>query len=229
MTNVPARSRSTGVPYQVMDIIIQPGCASSQVVRSETGSFPGVIDYDAEAERYDATRGGPARAEAAAAALAHLLGNDVRTVLDVACGTGLVGRMLAKHGYAVHGVDRSAGMLRYGSTRLSGRVAQCDARNLPIRAGAVDAVTTVWLLHLLDDAEPVIAEAARVLRPGGLYVTTVDKARADGRTGKPGTPTDDPATVSAVAARYGFSRTGETTFVGVGNAVYQLVAFTLSV
>jgi hypothetical protein len=58
MTNVPGRSRSAGVPYQVMDIIIQPGCASSQVVRSGTG----VIDYRASApvnaeERFPGGRG----------------------------------------------------------------------------------------------------------------------------------------------------------------------------
>jgi predicted TPR repeat methyltransferase len=58
-------------------------------------SFADVIDYDAEAERY---------------ALAQLLGSHTRTVLDVGCGTGLVGRRLAEPEYRVYGVDRSAGM-----------------------------------------------------------------------------------------------------------------------
>ncbi|NEB79499.1 class I SAM-dependent methyltransferase, partial [Streptomyces sp. SID14478] len=49
---------------------------------------------------------------------------------------------------------------------------------LPFADGTFDAVTSVWLLHLLDDAAPVIAEAARVLRPGGVYLTTVDKSAA---------------------------------------------------
>ncbi|NED33152.1 class I SAM-dependent methyltransferase, partial [Streptomyces sp. SID8499] len=40
-------------------------------------------------------------------------------------------------------------------------------------------VTSVWLLHLLpapEDVRAVVAECARVLRPGGVWVTTVDKA-----------------------------------------------------
>jgi hypothetical protein len=41
--------------------------------------------------------------------------------------------------------------------------------------------------------------------------------------------TDRAATVSAIATSHGLRHTGETTFAGAGNAVYQLFAFTLSV
>ncbi len=47
----------------------------------------------------------------------------------------------------------------------------------------MDASLTIWLLHLLADAAPVVGECARVLRPGGIFVTTVDKATSH--------PTDD--------------------------------------
>lgn len=46
--------------------------------------------YDSEAHRYDSSRGGPARADAAAAAITRLLPPSARTVLDVAGGTGIV-------------------------------------------------------------------------------------------------------------------------------------------
>ena len=38
---------------------------------------------------------------------------------------------------------------------------RADCRRLPFTAGAFDSVSAVWLLHLLDDAAPVVAEAAR--------------------------------------------------------------------
>jgi SAM-dependent methyltransferase len=188
------------------------------------------MDYDAEAERYDATRGGPPRAAAAAAALAELLGDGARTVLDVGCGTGLVGHKLTEHRYRVFGVDRAAAMLRFGSARLPGLLTRGNALGeLPIRTGSLDAVYTVWLLHLLDDPEPVITEAARVLRPGGLYVTTVDKDSATFdadddaaallrplRAGHVHPASDRSATVAGLAARHGLRPAGGTTFSGIG-------------
>ena len=50
-----------------------------------------------------------------------------------------------------------------------------DATRLPFAPDTVDAVVIVWLLQLLPDPAPVPAEAARVLRPGGVLITTVDK------------------------------------------------------
>ena len=72
-----------------------------------------VLDYDREAEHYDATRGGDARADAAADAIETLLARAARgveRVADVACGTGIVTVRLARPGRRVIGVDQSAGM-----------------------------------------------------------------------------------------------------------------------
>ncbi|MFD6291722.1 class I SAM-dependent methyltransferase [Streptomyces sp. NPDC060205] len=135
-----------------------------------------VFDYDEEAERYDALRGGEPRAAAAADAVLGLLPDGTRTLLDVACGTGTVTRRLLAAGLDVTGADAAYGMLSRAAARVPGRVVLADARRLPFPDAAFDAVTAIWLLHLLDDAEQVVAEAARVLRPGGVLVTTVDKA-----------------------------------------------------
>ena len=68
-------------------------------------------------------------------------------------------------------------MARLARRRI-GAVVLADVRRLPLPAAAVDAVSAVWLLHLLRGdgvVREVVAEAARVLRPGGVFVATVDK------------------------------------------------------
>ncbi|MFE9684398.1 class I SAM-dependent methyltransferase [Streptomyces sp. NPDC006285] len=135
-----------------------------------------MFDYDEEAVRYDASRGGEPRAAAAADAVLGLLPAGTATLLDVACGTGIVTRRLAAAGLDVTGADAACGMLRRAAERVPGRLVLADIRHLPFPDASFDAVSAIWLLHLLDDAERVVAEAARVLRPGGVLVTTVDKA-----------------------------------------------------
>ncbi|WP_327372217.1 class I SAM-dependent methyltransferase [Streptomyces sp. NBC_01217] len=141
-----------------------------------------MLNYDTEAAAYDTTRGGVPRAEAAAAAVLGLVPSPARTLLDIGCGTGLVTeRMaLARPGLGVFGTDVSYGMARVARQRI-GAVALADARRLPLPDAAVDAAAAIWLLHLLreeGDVRAVVSEAARVLRPGGVFVTTVDKDAA---------------------------------------------------
>ncbi|MFJ3812214.1 class I SAM-dependent methyltransferase [Streptomyces sp. NPDC090073] len=189
-----------------------------------------MLDYDEEARHYDSSRGGEARAAAATDALLGLIPDAPGRLLDVACGTGIVTRRLAaaRPGLLVTGADLTPAMVRTSSARLPGAVVRADSRRLPFRAGSVDAVTTVWLLHLLDDPEgvrAVVAECARVLRPGGVYVTTVDKAAAHDvgsdidavLTGRPRRPAADAAgPVTAHAGRHGLRPAGRGTFPGAG-------------
>jgi SAM-dependent methyltransferase len=186
-----------------------------------------VLDYDKEADRYDATRGGEPRAAAAAAAVLALVPDDARSLLDVACGTGIVTSGLAagRPGLRVTGADAAHGMALRAAERLPGAVVRADGRRLPYPEGSFDAVCAVWLLHLLDDAGPVIAEAARVLRPGGVFVTTVDKAAAhqvgsdiDALTAlcPPGHAEDGTGRVTAYAAEHGLVPSGTALFRGHG-------------
>ncbi|MDL5204763.1 class I SAM-dependent methyltransferase [Streptomyces sp. ALI-76-A] len=142
-----------------------------------------MLDYDKEADAYDASRGGEPRAAAAADTVLRLVPERARRLLDVACGTGIVTRRLAaaRPGLRVTGADLAYGMARTAAVRMPGAIVLADSRRLPFPDRTFDAVTSVWLLHLLDtadDARAVVAECARVLRPGGVYVTTVDKAAA---------------------------------------------------
>ena len=167
--------------------------------------------YDREAPVYDDTRGGLPRAEAAARAVTELVAGG-GAALDVAGGTGIVSEQLALRGFSVLVVDLSVGMLRQAATRLPGRAVACSAERLPVRDASMDLVTTIWLLHLLPIAvaDAVIGEAARVLRVGGHFVTTVDKELAHGRVRR--TNADHGERVVDSAARRGLRFIGGTSF-----------------
>ncbi|MFF1374899.1 class I SAM-dependent methyltransferase [Streptomyces sp. NPDC058308] len=188
-----------------------------------------MLDYSKEADRYDASRGGEPRAAAAAAAVLGLIPPDAGTLLDVACGTGLVTRCLAaRPGLRVTGVDAAYRMARMAGGRVPGAVVLGDSRQLPFPDGSFDAVSTVWLLHLLsgpEETSSVVAECARVLRPGGVYVTTVDKAVShDVRSDidavlapRPVPPAVDRAdAVDAYAAEHALAPAGRARFRGHG-------------
>jgi SAM-dependent methyltransferase len=189
-----------------------------------------MLDYDKEAEAYDASRGGEPRAAAAADAVLGLVPDDVRALLDVACGTGIVTRRLAaaRPTLRVTGADAAQGMARMAAARLPGAVIRADSRRLPFPDASFDAVTSVWLLHLVDGAEDVraiVAECARVLRPGGVYVTTVDKAAAHDvgsdidavLASRPRRPAQDrPEDVEAYAVEHGLAPAGRARFRGHG-------------
>ncbi len=193
-----------------------------------------MLDYDQEAECYDETRGGQARADAAAAAIASLLPSSrALTVVDVAGGTGIVAAALTTAGRQVVVLDLSIGMLRHAARRLPGVQVRATALTLPLRDTSVDVVCCVWLLHLLGSrsaADVVVAEASRVLRPGGRFVTTVDKDLASGFE-RAGGPFDSAADVVAAAESHRLSSVGETSFVGPDQGdegpapVYRLLAF----
>ncbi len=91
-------------------------------------------------------------------------------VADVGCGPGIQAALIRAHGLRVAGFDISIGQLAAGADL---DVAQADMRHLPLRTGAVDAVW--WqaaLIHIpLADVPTVLAEFARIVRPGGqLYL-----------------------------------------------------------
>ncbi|MEU6627086.1 class I SAM-dependent methyltransferase [Streptomyces parvus] len=188
-----------------------------------------MLDYDDEARHYDATRGGEPRARAAADAVERLLPQGPCAVLDIACGTGIVTERLLRPERTVVGVDRSPGMLGLAARRLPGGVVRGDAAALPFASRTVDAVVIVWLLHLLPDPDPVLAEAARVLRPGGVLITTVDKndayfvedsdvaqVTADLRRAYTPRVPDRSARVLDRAAELGLRMAGRTVFPGTG-------------
>ncbi len=89
------------------------------------------------------------------------------TVLDLACGTGDFVRLLAQRGLEPVGLDLSSGMLAHVPARF-GRV-QGAGEALPFRDACFDAVVTGFAVRNFASLEAVVAEVARVLRPGGAF------------------------------------------------------------
>ncbi|GAA1950468.1 class I SAM-dependent methyltransferase [Catenulispora subtropica] len=187
-----------------------------------------MLDYDLEAATYDETRGGVERARAAAGAVLELVPDEAAVLVDVACGTGIVSELLKTPGRAVIGVDASAGMLALARARVDLPILG-DATRLPLARDSVDVVTFMWLLHLIDASTvaAAIGEAARVLRSGGVVITTVDKNAANYETASDagellraaraelGPPaTDGFVRVRAVASEAGLELAGTSGYVG---------------
>lgn len=100
------------------------------------------------------------------------------TVLDVASGTGLVARAIARRGARVVQLDPSLPMLEGGLvwTRASGldgriRAVAARAEEIPFADGAFDALTVTYLLRYVDDPAATVRELLRVVRPGGAIAS----------------------------------------------------------
>ena len=90
-----------------------------------------------------------------------------RRVLDVGAGTGAASRAADRAGAAaVVAVDIAAGMLD-GWTGPRPPAAVGDARLLPFRADSIEAVVAAFSLNHVPDPAVALADAARVLAPGG--------------------------------------------------------------
>jgi SAM-dependent methyltransferase len=112
---------------------------------------------------------------------ARLLGDvDGRRVLEVGCGSAPCSRWLLSAGAHPVGLDVSGGMLARaaalnGSSGLPVPLVQADAQALPFAGGSFDVVCSAYGgLPFVADIEGTLREVARVLRPGGRFVASVN-------------------------------------------------------
>ena len=100
-------------------------------------------------------------------------------LLDLCCGQGRHAVPLAQLGFQVTGLDRSRPLLDRAAALAAGRggrvgLVEADMRRLPFADASFDAVLNLFNAfgYLEDDAqdELVLAEVARVLRPGGRFL-----------------------------------------------------------
>jgi ArsR family transcriptional regulator len=99
-------------------------------------------------------------------------------VVDVGTGTGFVAAGLAPHAAAVLGVDNSPAMLAVAEQNLRAlnvgnvRLAEGELDALPVDDDSVDAAVANMVLHHAPDPAAMLAEMARVVRPGGIVAIT---------------------------------------------------------
>jgi SAM-dependent methyltransferase len=140
------------------------------------GTVPGT-SFDRVADIYDATRGGERRGASFADSLAPWIAGP--TVVELGVGTGAIAHGLRRHGIDVVGFDLSEPMMRHAAHRIGQRVAVADVDELPLADDCVDTAFFVWVLQLVPDPIATLAEAARVVRPGGRVVTILSTAEYD--------------------------------------------------
>lgn len=136
-----------------------------------TGSIP---------ENYDRYLG-PALFEPYASDLVARLGvAEGASVLEVACGTGIVTRLLREAmppGARLVATDLNEAMLAYAAQKFDPAEAvewrQADAADLPFADQSFDLVVCQFGLMFVPDKERAVGEAYRVLKPGGAFLFNV--------------------------------------------------------
>ena len=94
-----------------------------------------------------------------------------RTVVDAGCGGGRAVAELAERAARSIGVDRDPEMIAVARERWStGEFHVGDACELPLETGSVSGYRADKVLHMIDDPARAVAEARRVLAPGGRAV-----------------------------------------------------------
>lgn len=142
--------------------------------------------FSATAERWDHLRSELFGQRFDLVALLALLDPEL-TVADLGCGTGHTSEALAPFVAKIIAVDGSEAMLAAAEERLAPHphveLRQGDLEDLPLDDGQLDAAILFLALHHLPEPSRVLAEARRVLKPGGrlLVIDMLPHNREDFR------------------------------------------------
>jgi SAM-dependent methyltransferase len=101
-----------------------------------------------------------------------------KAVLEIGCGTGVHAKLLVEAGADVTAIDLTPTAVELTRRRLElsglqADVREADAEQLPFADASFDFVWSWGVIHHSHDTNRVIAEVARVLRPGGRFAFMV--------------------------------------------------------
>jgi SAM-dependent methyltransferase len=135
------------------------------------------VAFDRAAAYYDQTRGLSAEGVAKTTRTLTEAFGGARPVLEIGVGTGQVALPLHGAGVPVVGMDLSRPMLdRLIAKAGAGSAPPLvlgDATAMPFGDGAFGAAYLRWVLHLIPDWRSALAEIARVVAPGGVFVAVL--------------------------------------------------------
>jgi SAM-dependent methyltransferase len=107
-------------------------------------------------------------------AFLDLMPGPGRRTLDLACGEGRLGRVLASLGHRVAGIDASPTLVRLAVTHQQRETAAlADAARLPFPDQAFDLVVAYMCLHDIDAMPQAVTETARVLERSGRLCVAI--------------------------------------------------------
>ncbi|MFN2165966.1 MAG: class I SAM-dependent methyltransferase [Anaerolineae bacterium] len=140
------------------------------------------VDYDQLAATYDRrfAQGAPRGVAIALRALARQL--DARRILEVGCGTGYwLAGLAGPPPRSLCGLDLSTGMLAQARSREPSLcLVQGRASHLPFPPASFDLVYCVNAIHHFERPAAFIAEARRLIRPGGVLAVVGSDPRQPG-------------------------------------------------
>jgi ubiquinone/menaquinone biosynthesis C-methylase UbiE len=135
--------------------------------------------WDHSSEKYDSCSGHGIATNEEKAAWKQELGRNLPgsplKVLDVGCGTAVMGLLFAEMGHQVTGIDLSEGMMakareKADAQKLPIELKMGDAEHLPFNDGSFDVVVNRHLLWTLPHPEIALKEWHRVLKNGGVVL-----------------------------------------------------------
>ncbi|MDB5688908.1 MAG: ArsR family transcriptional regulator [Sphingomonas bacterium] len=176
---IDALSASTpGDPWEVADVARLAAVRADRAAAAER-YFAG------HAEEWDAIRSlHVAESEVEAAIVRALDGGAIGRLVDIGTGTGRMIELLGPAAASALGIDRSPEMLRLARSKLAAsgqdraELRQGDMYALPLPSGSADTVLLHQVLHYAQQPRSAVAEAARLLAPGGRLLI-VDFASHD--------------------------------------------------
>jgi SAM-dependent methyltransferase len=135
---------------------------------AELGGYHGYLDYLADREQIEAKF---------ADILRHVEAEvDPGALLDVGAGPGFMVSVGRARGWEASGIDLNRWAVDFARDRVGVDVREGSLPDPQIEAGRYDGVTMMDLLEHVPDPAALIAEAARILRPGGIIAVLTPDA-----------------------------------------------------